>query len=439
MFRRLCLIGVLAASAAAWAGGPPRRGRMAPEQLERMRQAMIDRIAQTNQREQTRRKSVHEKNHATILKAFRPVVTAPNASIAQVLCDGEAAMLGTVVDAGGLILTKASELRGTIECTMPGSKKKLKAKVVGVSDSHDLALLKVEAAGLTPVAWAEELPEVGSLVATPGGEADPVALGVISVAPRELKEPGFLGVGFQGDGDAPRVGEVVAKSAAEKAGIQPGDLITHIAGKPIETRQQLSSTIRKHAPGETLAIKLRRGDEEKSVTARLGSRRLSPERQSRLDLMNMYGGPLSDRRGGFAAALQHDTVLLPSQCGGPLVDLDGKAVGINVARAGRVESYAIAAAAVEPLLEALKSGKLAPKGGFDLVLRQRAVDRRIAAHESALRRAERDKADAERRIELARRTLDKDRAERARLEPKPEEPKKPEPLKAEKGKEEDDF
>ena len=155
--------------------------------------------------------------------------------------------------------------------------------------------------------------------------------------------------------------------------------------------------------------------------------------------MNMYGGPLSDRRGGFEAALQHDTVLLPSQCGGPLVDLDGKAVGINVARAGRVESYAIAAAAVQPLLEELKSGKLAPKGGFELVLKQRAVDRRIAAHESALRRAERDKADAERRIELARRTLEKDRAERARLEPKPEEPKKPEPPKAEEGKEEDDF
>lgn len=438
MIRRLCLTIVLAASVVAHAGGPPRRGRMTPEQLERMRQAMLDRIAQTNQREQTRRKSVHEKNHDAVLKAFRSVVKAPNASIAQVLCDGQPAVLGTVVDADGFILTKASELRGTVECSPPGSKKKLKAKVIGVSDPHDLALLKIDAKGLKAVAWAEEPPSVGSLVATPGGGADPVAIGVISVAPRELKEPGFLGVGFQGDGTAPRVGEVIAKSAAEKAGIQPGDLVTHIAGKAIETRQQLAKMIRGRAPGEKLEIKLRRGDEDKTVTVRLGSRRLSPDRQNRLDMMNMYGGPLSDRRSGFEAALQHDTVLLPSQCGGPLVDLGGKAVGINVARSGRVESYAIAGSAVQPLLEELKSGKLAPKGGFEMTLRQRAVDRRIAAHEGALRKAERDKADAERRIALARKALEKDRAERKKLEPKPEEPKKPEPPKAEKEKK-DDF
>jgi serine protease Do len=52
--------------------------------------------------------------------------------------------------------------------------------------------------------------------------------------------------------------------------------------------------------------------------------------------------------------------LKPSDCGGPVVDLDGRTIGINIARAGRVESYAIPAAAVRSMIADLESGKLAP-------------------------------------------------------------------------------
>jgi serine protease Do len=140
--------------------------------------------------------------------------------------------------------------------------------------------------------------------------------------------------------------------------------------------------------------------------------------------MNLLGGPLSDRRTDFASALQHDSVLLPSQCGGPLVGLDGKVAGINVARAGRVESYAIPAATVGPLLAELKSGRLDPGPKFGLTLKLRAIDRRIASHERTLRKAQRDKADAERRIQQASKAIKKAKAEKAKLQPAP--PKPPE-------------
>jgi serine protease Do len=77
--------------------------------------------------------------------------------------------------------------------------------------------------------------------------------------------------------------------------------------------------------------------------------------------MNRMGGPLSERRNGFPTILQHDAVLRPSDCGGPLVDLDGKVIGINIARAGRTESYAAPAEALLPLMYDLMSGKHAPK------------------------------------------------------------------------------
>jgi serine protease Do len=61
---------------------------------------------------------------------------------------------------------------------------------------------------------------------------------------------------------------------------------------------------------------------------------------------------------GFPSVLQHDTVLRPNECGGPLVDLDGRAVAINIARAGRVASFGVPAEVVVPLIESLKSSKL---------------------------------------------------------------------------------
>ncbi len=42
------------------------------------------------------------------------------------------------------------------------------------------------------------------------------------------------------------------------------------------------------------------------------------------------------------------------------MDLDGKVIGINIARAGRVESYALPAATVRSMLPDLMSGKLSP-------------------------------------------------------------------------------
>jgi serine protease Do len=40
-------------------------------------------------------------------------------------------------------------------------------------------------------------------------------------------------------------------------------------------------------------------------------------------------------------------------CGGPLVNLDGKAIGLNIARAGRVTTYALPARLVKRILDNL--------------------------------------------------------------------------------------
>ena len=68
----------------------------------------------------------------------------------------------------------------------------------------------------------------------------------------------------------------------------------------------------------------------------------------------------SSRRSGYPTILQHDSIVKPADCGGPIVDLDGKVIGINICRAGRTESWAVPAEVIQSVLFDLMSGKLAP-------------------------------------------------------------------------------
>src|SRR5207247_5430235 len=83
----------------------------------------------------------------------------------------------------------------------------------------------------------------------------------------------------------------------------------------------------------------------------LSDGRRSFDRQS---YMNRMGSDISQRAEDFGLAIQHDTVLEPWLCGGPLVNLDKKVIGINIARAGRVATYALPAKLVQRILENLK-------------------------------------------------------------------------------------
>jgi serine protease Do len=73
-------------------------------------------------------------------------------------------------------------------------------------------------------------------------------------------------------------------------------------------------------------------------------------------------GEVSQRAEGFEQAIEHDSVLHPWLCGGPLVNLDGKAIGLNIARASRVSTYALPTRLVKRILDNLTpKPKLATK------------------------------------------------------------------------------
>ena len=289
-----------------------------------------------------------------VLEAFKSVVSEPAKSTAQIYSDGFRSALGTVVRADGYIVTKASELKGKVEVELSDRSGKRPATVVGTDPATDLALIKIDAANLPVIAWAgDEPPPTGSWLATPGLGAAPVAVGVVSVGPRKITAPSAaLGIVLADDDRAARIESVHPEMPAARAGMQSGDVIRKVDGAAITGRQSLQEKIRSYQPDDKVDVVIERGGKEQTLKVTLGSM-AQLMLGERAEFQNGLGGTLSKRRSGFPLALQHDTVLKPAECGGPIVDLDGKAVGLNIARAGRVESYALPASLAKEAIDKL--------------------------------------------------------------------------------------
>jgi serine protease Do len=189
-----------------------------------------------------------------------------------------------------------------------------------------------------------DAPAVGAWLASVGRSRDPLAVGVVSVPPREIPpQAGILGV--QLDEQLPLVVRVFPESAAEEAGVEERDRILRVSGQSTPTREKLKEIVAAFNPGDEVELVVQRDGKSLTLTATLGG--VFPGMMGRSDFQNSLGGKLSVRRFGFPLAFQHDTVLRPSDCGGPVVDVDGKVVGFNIARAGRTESYALPVGAVQ--------------------------------------------------------------------------------------------
>lgn len=69
----------------------------------------------------------------------------------------------------------------------------------------------------------------------------------------------------------PRIDRVIPGSAAEAAGLRPGERVVAVDGEPVEAWDQLVALVRDH-PGETLELGLVQGGERREVNVTLGRR-----------------------------------------------------------------------------------------------------------------------------------------------------------------------
>jgi serine protease Do len=286
------------------------------------------------------------------------VAEATRHSIVRFNVNGEPVALGAIVDTNAIAVTKASEMKsGKLTCWL-ATEKEVDAEVLAVDDDEDVALVRVHAPGLKPLRWATNDVAIGQWAITPGIIDTPHAVGIVSALPRRIRpEQAFVGIGFTTN-TTPKIRQVLPGMGAEKAGLQAGDVITAVNDTAVTNRIQVIEMVREFREGQTIHLTIQRDEDEFGVDIKL----MVP--RGEFGLASFYqqqyrrlAGRVSHRSEGFQQVIEHDTVLQPWLCGGPLVNLDGEAVGLNIARAGRVSTYALPAKLIREVIEKLKSAE----------------------------------------------------------------------------------
>ena len=267
--------------------------------------------------------------------------------VCEVLGDGKRRALGTVVSPDGYVLTKASELYGDISCRLADGRV-LPAVVRNVARQHDLALLKIDVAGLPNIIWShsQESP-VGTLVASPRiGELP--AVGVVSYPTHKVGPAvGYLGIGKVKDGEGGvQVKELrgcwrpefvkqvrnIPRAALPdyESPIRVGDIIVSIEGRAVPNAKTLEKILktRDGERGREVPFVIA-GDPIQVIVQREGKQLMLrfPLPSTHWDVRDKT----SPRNCSFPAVFDTDASLARDLCGGPLVDCRGEVVGITIA------------------------------------------------------------------------------------------------------------
>lgn len=290
-----------------------------------------------------------EKRSQEVMAAYSDALVDQQGTVVEFRGFGPTLALGAVMSSDGYILTKASELSGIVnpECVLYDGRR-LQIEEVAVDHTYDLMLVKIDANNLTPVKWESRRKfDAGTLLITPDARSLPMRPGVISVAERKLSnsERGFLGVQM---GPSPTggvlIGEVVRGGAAERGRLQKDDIIRSLNGIDVMGSRDMAARIAALPPNSKVVIRYERDNTIRTLDVVLTPRFVAEPGEQMLERYRENDGKYSSmHHSGFPRVIEHDSDLFPNQCGGPVYDLNGKAVGLNIARVARVSSYAIPA------------------------------------------------------------------------------------------------
>ena len=228
---------------------------------------------------------------------------------------------GVIISSDGYILTCAHVVSGASNITVSIGDKDYPATLVGEDTTSDIAVVKVDATGLTPATVGDsdnlKVGESVMAVGNPLGElGGTVTSGIVSALNRSVSiqgsssvntmsliqmdasvSPGNSGGGlFNMNGElvgivnyyavtdaqtAAQLGvnaygvyivEVVKGGPADKAGLQAGDRIVSVDGSEVATQSDLGTLMQNHKAGDTIEITVARGGQMQTVNVTLGEK-----------------------------------------------------------------------------------------------------------------------------------------------------------------------
>jgi serine protease Do len=208
-------------------------------------------------------------------------------------------------------------------------------------------LLLVQAVGvdnLRPVSFGAAKPlTLGQWLCSTAEKGKEPRIGIVSARSRRIPGTGAaLGIRMEEktlqEFKGVRIVGIASESPAEAAGLHEGDVLVTIAGEAVGQYRRVHEIVSKRQPGEIIEVRFRRKDKEETCRVRLASRTKVLQNWEGEDFAN---GGISLRSDNFPEVLQHDIPLFPSDMGGPVATLEGKVVGINIARVDRVTTFAL--------------------------------------------------------------------------------------------------
>ena len=332
-------------------GGSARRDSIREEQREK---EIMEQLSDN------RRIGPNEKRAPEALQQFNPVAEEHRNGVVAIRDGGPLLCLGTVVSSDGYILTKASELNDALrpEVVFPKGGR-FPAKEVARDVSFDLALLKVDGRELQPLEFRPTPAQVGELALLQDPRGRPAIPTVVSVEAHSMENSNraFLGIKPRTDLNGVRIAQIIPGGAAERNGLKENDVILSIAGQDLQSAEELMERVLSFKPGDSVAVRYMRGEKIESLELVLTAR--FTNENPLLPLYDVLDSPqmqfASVHAGGFPRVLQIDADVYPSKVGGPLLDLEGRSLGIVIARADRYPTYVIPADSVQEVFQRLKA------------------------------------------------------------------------------------
>ena len=252
--------------------------------------------------------------------------------------------MGAIVSPTGHVLTKASSCVGAREATLTTGES-FSLRIKKRNEELDLALYQMisDRNDFHPVVWKEDNASSDvSWVLSAFTELNEIRVGITSGKSREIgREGGVMGVMLGSeDNTGVSITDVVPQAAADKSGVRVGDIIQKVDGRAVRKRDHIVNIVGKKDPGDVVLLQVLRKKAEMQLRVTLGHRSVT------FDMFNrnmQMSGPVSKRKDNFPLILQHDLPLPKEAMGGPVFNLEGNCIGINIARVDRVTVFTLPA------------------------------------------------------------------------------------------------
>ena len=274
-----------------------------------------------------------------------------------------------IIRSDGLLLTKASELGPSLTVRYAGQT--YPAALLATDEASDLALVGISASDLPVIQWAslDSLTSGGTVISPillqPTSSemvaSDAAALGIYSHLVKDTtpslhaaSEVTSLGIVTEQSSDEVRVASIDLNSPAADSSIEIGDHITALGDEKITGRSSLAHLLSQKRVGQEVTLTVQRGEATQSIKLTLSRPRLTPP-PTGLRIDRNFALVPSVRRFGFEQALVHSLPLNAWDCGTPLYDLSGNAIGLNISASSVHRSLALPPSVIEAAVQRMLS------------------------------------------------------------------------------------